>query len=423
MPSSSKFPRLSERHSRISWVLLDQMVVSGGNFLLSVLIARFLGITAYGEYVLLWIAATVLFTLQQSLIIRPMMSFGPKLEEHETLDYYSTLTFQQLIFGLAGSTLMSGFVYFLLRWNDLDTSVIVPFYAALFTWLWQDYVRRYFFTIERAKPAFYSDVLAYITRIGLLVAMSMHGHLNLGSVFWLIAATSLLGLIPGWSFLSKLRISSEHFTENVRSHWRMGKWLSGSRLLQMATSEGPFAVAGAMLGAEVVGGMRATWNVLAMIHILFQGMDNLVPVQGAKLFAAKGTGALVAYLRKFTLLGGALTVFAMLVVVAVPEFWVNLFYGEEFLKYAWITRIQAIIFVLIFLAHPLTYGLCAIEYTRPEMYVNAVATLVGAILIFPMTQWWGITGNMAAFGIAQAVAVYLMWRAFFERTRQMETGS
>jgi len=423
MSVSKIFPRLSERHSRISWVLLDQMVVSGGNFLLGVLIARFLGIAAYGEYVLLWIAATVLFTLQQSLIIRPMMSLGPKLPEQETANYYNSLTFQQLLFGLTGSLLASLLVYALLRWNALDTSIITPFCAALFTWLWQDYVRRYFFTIERAKPAFYSDVLAYISRIGLLIAISMHGHLNLGSVFWLIAATSLLGLIPGWSFLSKLRASSVHFMENVRSHWRMGKWLSGSGLLQMATAEGPFAIAGAMLGAEVVGGMRATWNVLAMIHILFQGMDNLVPVQGAKLFATKGIDALTAYLRKFTLLGGALTVFAMLVVVAVPDFWVNLFYGDEFLKYAWITRIQAIIFILIFLAHPLTYGLRIIEYTKPEMHVNAIAAAFGAVLVFPMTYWWGSAGNMVAFGLSQALLVYLLWKAFQHRINKLQAAT
>ena len=420
MFSNKRFPRLSERHSRISWVLLDQMVVSGGNFLLGVLIARFLGITAYGEYVLLWIAATVLFTLQQSLIIVPMMSLGPKLSAHKTTEYYRSLTYQQLLFGIAGSMLMSLLVYILLRWNDLDTSIIMPFCAALFTWLWQDYVRRYFFTTERAKSAFVSDVLAYASRIGLLIAISMRGQLNLGSVFWLIAATSLLGLIPGWSFLRQAHASSALLMQNMRNHWRIGKWLAGSTMLQMTTSEGPFAVAGALLGAEVVGGLRATWNVLGMIHILFQGMDNLVPVQGAKIFATQGIDALTTYLKKFTLLGGSLTLFAMLVVVVFPEFWVKLFYGEEFLEYAWITRIQALIFILIFLAHPLMYGLRAVEYTKPEMHVNAVAALVGAVLVFPMTYWWGSAGNMLAYGLAQALLVYLLWKAFSERQSYLE---
>src|SRR5215510_4834887 len=57
---------------RASWTLVDQCVVSGGNFLLNVLLARALGEEDYGEFTLFLGAIFLLRTIDYSFISYPL---------------------------------------------------------------------------------------------------------------------------------------------------------------------------------------------------------------------------------------------------------------------------------------------------------------------------------------------------------------
>ena len=57
---------------RASWTLVDQCVVSGGNFLLMVLLARSLSEEDYGEFVLFFGAIFLLRTIDYSFISYPL---------------------------------------------------------------------------------------------------------------------------------------------------------------------------------------------------------------------------------------------------------------------------------------------------------------------------------------------------------------
>ena len=58
--------------SRASWTLVDQCVVSGGNFLLNVLLARTLSQDDYGEFALFLGAIFLLRTIDYSFIYYPL---------------------------------------------------------------------------------------------------------------------------------------------------------------------------------------------------------------------------------------------------------------------------------------------------------------------------------------------------------------
>ncbi len=76
--------RLLGRYSHINWALADQAMVSGVNFLTGILLARYLGIEAFGQFMLAWMLVLLVNTLQYALVIAPMMSIGPKQPEAET---------------------------------------------------------------------------------------------------------------------------------------------------------------------------------------------------------------------------------------------------------------------------------------------------------------------------------------------------
>jgi O-antigen/teichoic acid export membrane protein len=120
-----------DRH--VNWVLADQALVSGVNFLTGVLLARDLGIHGFGTFTLAWMAVVVANNFQMALIVSPMMSIGPKQEAAKQAGYYGAVWTQQVT-----STMLLGFLLwvgvhatagFFPRWEISDLAL--PLAAAL----------------------------------------------------------------------------------------------------------------------------------------------------------------------------------------------------------------------------------------------------------------------------------------------------
>jgi O-antigen/teichoic acid export membrane protein len=95
-----KLGLLINRHRHANWAFLDQSVVSGSNFLIGILLARFLGPEAFGIFVLLQSVMLYVNSFQGALIFQPMMSAAPQLVEHERRKYLQGIFAMQLILAL-----------------------------------------------------------------------------------------------------------------------------------------------------------------------------------------------------------------------------------------------------------------------------------------------------------------------------------
>jgi hypothetical protein len=87
--------------------LCDQALVSGANFATNVILARTLGIREYGVFALSWMVVLFVTSLQWAFIVWPMMSVGPKQEEHDRPFYYGSVLTQEIAFAvLSGSGIL-----------------------------------------------------------------------------------------------------------------------------------------------------------------------------------------------------------------------------------------------------------------------------------------------------------------------------
>jgi hypothetical protein len=81
-------------------IFLDQVVVSTGNFLISIIILRFLGLEVFGIFSFYWLFLLLIYGLQISYIISPMLTNAPKQQDSTINYFYGGVFFQQLIFTL-----------------------------------------------------------------------------------------------------------------------------------------------------------------------------------------------------------------------------------------------------------------------------------------------------------------------------------
>lgn len=399
--------KLLRRESHVSWALLDQALVSGVNFLTSILLARYLGLAEYGRLTLAWMAVLFFNSLQVAAIISPMMSIGPKQAESQVAKYYGAVFLNQLLWSTASFFLLLIGMwlskFFRPEWNVQDLAF--PLAAALATYQLQDFLRRYFFVQGSAALAFLNDVISYFGQLFLLVILFLYTEIDAKMALWVIAGTSLAAVATGIFSLGNLQFAQNDLTRISLQHWQFSKWLLGSAVMQWTSGNYFLVVAGGVLGASTVGAIRAAQNIFGMTHVLFQGLENVVPVKASLHYAKGGMDALIKYLKQVTYLAGGATLLIVLAIVTAPEFWLSIFYGKQFADFGYLLNWFGPIYILIFIGLPLRTALKSLEYTKVSFLAYLAMTLFSLSFAYPMINLFSENGVMLGILITQIISV------------------
>ena len=410
-------PRLLADRS-LPWVLADQMLVSGGNFLTAVLLARHLGLSEFGVFALVWMAVQFAGGIQHALITSPLMSIGAKRTGWGDETHLGAVLAQQGAF--VGCAMAASFVGALLF--DLlaggSLGLHVPLACAVGAVLLQDFVRRVLFARECAAEATANDAVCYVGRLAVLVPVVVSPiALDTAGVLWIICGTSAIAAAWGCMGFRHARFCAEAIVDVAARHWHSARWLVPSTLLQW-TSGNLFLIATApMLGTAAVGAIRAVQNLFGLTHILLQGLDNFLPPRTAAVLQADGKAGVARYLGRWSGLCVVLAAAFGLVAAVWAEAWLTLFYGAEFASYGALMGWYAVIYLATFVIFPLRIGLRAVEHTRPVFLSYAGATAFTLVALYPLIDTFALQGAMAGILGTQLVIAGVLWVAFRGRFR------
>jgi O-antigen/teichoic acid export membrane protein len=378
------------------WALSDQGLVSGANFLTNITLARELGIDGFGVFALCWMIVLLMSNLQAALIISPMMSVGPKQEPNHRALYFGAVTAQALCLDAALSLCVYigalGFAHYFPTWHV--GPLAIPLTFATGAYVLQDYTRRYFFTIGRTRLAMACDALSYLTQLPLLWLLAAHKQLTTQRALWMIGLTSMFSVIVSFFWREELQFSRQMIRSVAHRHWKMARWLAPSSILQWVSLNVFMVSAPVYYGAEAVGALRACQNVVAIAHVWFLGLDNVIPPAAARQLHEGGVDALRRYIWKMLLKWGFLTLGFVALIGVAPSFWLRLIYGASYSQYGYVLRLYGVLYLMIFVGGPLRAGLQAIETTAPLLWSYIAMTVFAAIIAAPMAKKLGLVGVM-----------------------------
>ncbi len=398
------------RYRHLNWALADQAMVSGVNFFTGILLARYLGLEEYGRFSLAWMAVLLCNSFQQAGIIAPMMSIGPKQKNEDRQAYYGTLFLHQLLwsatcfFALWFAAWVTGLLF--PDWNT--GSIALPLAAALFTWQFQDFIRRYFFVTDELGQAFLNDAISYLSQLFLLFFLFRIMSLDAPMVLWLISGTSAAAIVIGLLKIGFISTTRNMFNETSKKHWDFSKWMIASAMMQWISGNFYLVIAGGLLGPVAVGGVKAAQNIIGVTHVLFQAMENFAPSRAAKELSSGGIAAMSAYLRKLTLVGTSATTAVALIAFSIPTILLSLLYGPESGEYAYVLRWFCLVYIFSFLAMPVSSGLRALEKTKPLFYSVFFVGVFSLLSAYPLIHYFKLHGLMAGFlTVKIGIALYL----------------
>jgi len=396
--------------------LLDQGMVSGMNFITGLLLARFLGLEGYGQFVLAYGIILFISGIQVALIISPMMVKAPTLDEEHIPGYFQSAGILQILFSLASylTVALIGIIVNFFNPNIETYLFLAPLGIATIFFTAQDYLRRYYFVTNKPASALINDIISYCLQAILILYFGLSETLDAEKSLWLIAITSAAAVSFG--LLAQGGIVKSPYTVNKREnfirlcidHWQFGKWLIARNITYWGGSQFTIYLSAALLSVAMVGAITATRNIIGIANILFLAMENFVPSRAAKRFKSGGYASLQKYITRVSLLGGSLTASIVLVAVIAPEFWLNLIYGDEYQGYGALVYWWSAYYLIGFFHKPISAGLRTLNMTKEIFYATVAGTAVALIASYPMIIYIGITGAMVTMLGVQAIMLVVL---------------
>ncbi len=395
-------PLGGRRTLRTSIALFDQIIVSGSNFAATVLLARMIGVEAFGVFSALWLVVLMSVSIHLGLIAAPLMTIGADKAGEERALYHGAVLANALL--LCGAAFLAYLVaaFLVLRSSLAGPAAHAPagLAAALAIagtlYLFQDYQRRVFFIFGRPARVLLVDGLHQGLRLLGFIGLGAAGHLTVQSALWTMAGAALIAILAGQNLLPRAAWPGRHYGSATRRHWHSGKWMTLSGLLHWLLGNGPLLVVGILLGPAALGAMRAGQNLAGVLQVALQAFENIVPPAAARAFGRGGTAALRRYLARVAVLGAIVLLPLGALIAHDPALWLELVYGPGFTSPASVLIGYFLASALLFHCLVVICALRVMEVTRPLFTSALAATVISLTAAFPAVRLAGIDGAIAA---------------------------
>lgn len=333
------------------WVLLDQALVSGSNFLIALVLARAMGPAAFGVYALITAVQQFCVGLSTSLVANPVGMALPHAdaEPDRQVLLVGGHAIQLLIGGgLAALTAVVGtVVVHLLPAHGVGMAEIGLLCIGVASLPLLEWYRKMLFIRSAYRDVFIADACLYGPLLPAVLLLAMADR---ASVAWVMASWAGCSLLAvAWGHRStrtpaRWRLAREH----VRRQWRASlEWVAATQI-QWIGSQGVIFIAAPLVGVAGIGAYRSAVSLLGFTNAIGQMLDNTVSLRSAEHYAKGGEEALRAYLYKT----GLRSTLAVAVIVApfalFPHVVFDILLGDAYRGYESILVVHAIYTVLLF---------------------------------------------------------------------------
>ena len=400
--------------------IVDQGLISGSNFLIGILLARWLMPEQYGAFALAFSVFLLLSYVYQSFLAEPQAVFSGSAYSRSLRGYLKTLLGIHLILTCFGVVLLGGaaaIAAVLGQENGLPgalAGVAIASPCILFFWLMR---RSFYMNMAPGRAAVGAFLYFVVVTAGLFVAYKK----SLISPFsaYLLMAIAALG--TGLYLLSQINkvLPPDTATpptrrEAWRKHWGYGKWALAVSVVTWIPYYMYYPLVSAFSGMAQAGQLRALMNLSLPMEQSYTALSILFLPYAARVCREKGISSAGPLVTKITLLFvvGAVAYWAILIPLKGPVF--HLLYAGKYMEVAHFIPYVALGTTMWAAAFGPAILLRAVESPDSIFYARCVASALSLLIGVPATRAFGLWGvvwsiiiaNLAAF----VISLYILRR-------------
>lgn len=405
---------------KASLAVLDQGVMTGSNFVVGILLARWISPVQYGAYAIAYALFLLLSLIFQALILEPMSVFGPSTYRERLRAYFGVLLCASL--GLSILLFVVLAICSSVEWKILDNAPLSLALAGIavatpcITLLW---LARNAFYVKLSPVG--SAIGGFLYSILLLSGVFFLHHQNQVSPITVFLLMAVSGIVTALFQLIRLRphySSSPQLTLRgvLREHWHYGRWILASSLVVWIPSNFYYLLFSSR-SISSAAELRALLNLTLPVGQTATALSLLAQPYVARRQGELGSSSVVPLVNKLTLLYAAGAALYWIVLILCRTQALEALYGSKYNGLSSLVPWLALSSLLAVAAHGPGIGLRAIR--SPERIFVAFCASSGLSLVvgIPATLAFGTRGAVMTLVLANTLAIILVGRSFYQRAR------
>jgi len=382
----------SQSFDRGFWSLADQGVVSLGNFLTQIILARHLLKADYGVLALLFGVVIFLNQIHAGSVSYALTIKGAQADPEGLRSMTAdslVLTAGLAAFEMGVVFVASGILHhvYLAAWAIL----------AMLFWQLQETVRRALMAHFRYRDVIWGDAGSYLGQAVVIALLAHFGKLNSGLAFIVVASTSAVACAQQLLMLGVSKPDLHRAREMIRTSWQLGRWVVLTNLFNAFTLMCfPWTLA-LSRGPQEAASFQAMINVLGVSHPVIMSVGNLIVPAATKARKEAGTGAASFSALRYGSQGGALLLPYFVLLLIRPTQVLSLFYGasSSYAGLGGLLRIFVVAYLFAYVGSVLGGLLNGLERPKSVFVAQLVATCAGLGLGLPLIAGSGLAGASA----------------------------
>jgi O-antigen/teichoic acid export membrane protein len=390
--------------------ILDNGLISGSNFLLGILLARWLAPEEYGAYALAFSIFILIGFLYQALLLEPLSVFAGSLFRDNLRGYLKkTLWIHWTISLSTGVVIGSG----ALLAKVLGHSPVLPIalagmaIATPFLCI-HAMARRSFYLKLSPGPAAFGAAFYCAMVVGGVFLIYRWGHLNSFTAFLIMAGAALAGaLVMLWQLNSALdpATGEPKLRDIWTKHWEYGSWALATCVVGWIPNYVYIPLVSTFSGMAAAGELRALMNLAAPVLQTYAALSMLFLPYAARVADEEGAEAATGLTRKLALLfvAGAVAYWAVLIPLRHPLF--QFLYAGKYMESAYLIPLFGLETIVWSASLGPAIVLRGMQSPRSLFVANGAASVVALVVGIPATRYFGLQGVIWSMILANALYV------------------
>jgi O-antigen/teichoic acid export membrane protein len=405
----------SVRQKLVPWVMkgglaiLDQGIFTGSNFVISILLARWLSPEQYGSYAVAFAIFLFILTFHQALMLEPMSVFGGSAFRNCLRGYLKALLVLHSGMSLVIAVVLgisAGVAFKLGSAGSLPSALVGVAFAApsiLLFWL----LKRTFYLKLSPAPSAAAAVLYCALTMGGLAVVYKHGLLSVFTALLLMGAGSL-GASGFLIIYLRMRLSSDQDAPSVRDiglrHWRYGRWALGANAMMWVPINLFYPLLSRFSGMAQAGELKALMNFASPMLQTCAALSSLMLPYSARVLEQRGGAGVNVILKRMTLLCVACAVpyWVVILVFKGPVF--RLLYSGRYTEVIDLLPIVALVSIFGSAFFGPSVVLRSLEAPRSVFAAVSVSSCIAVAIGIPLTRALGVRGAVWSMALSEALA-------------------
>jgi O-antigen/teichoic acid export membrane protein len=402
------------------WAVMDQGLFASSNFILNLLLARWLAPADYGAFGVAFAIFSLIGSLHSATLTEPMLVYAPGRYRERLTEYMGALVYGHLAFGALGSgaLLVAGLGFAFWGSASLAVSLVALALAGPFILLLWLMRRACYALLEPRLAAVGGAWYMFLMCVGAFV-LYRFGWLSTPAALGVMGISSLA--VSLWLAV-RLRVkrppvrSGGLTSEAIRVHWEYGRWSLANKGLAWVPSNIFYLL------LPVWGGLAAGASFKAIMNLLMpmlQANAALTVLLLPTLVQARQGSRYGSHVRRALVLFSVPMVAYWLLLGVFHQPLVNLLYGGRYVEYSGLLWLFGLIPLAASVKEVLSQSLRALERPDQLFWAYLFAAVVVGFLGVGLMYLMGIAGAgigilLSQVTVAATVAVVLI--AHYRRT-------